>query len=480
MGVTDVRPFFVAGKQARGSGHLPVTHPPDGSHLADVSLPTAEQVDQAVQAAADVQAELATLPARVRANALEHVSALLARRRQEVAEVITSETGKPIRWSLAEVQRAVATFRIAAEEARRFSGELMRLDTEEGSDGRMAIVRRFSRGPVLAVAPFNFPLNLVAHKVAPALAVGAPVIVKPAPKTPLSALLLGEILAKTDLPAGAWSVLPLLNEQMPALVQDPRIPVVSFTGSAEVGWRIRESVPRKHVTLELGGNGTAIVCADYRLPGDVSYVAQRVAQFAMYQAGQSCISVQQVLVAQEIHDEVRDALVEEVRRQSTGSVWDGNTSVGPLIDVDAARRVQSWVEEAVSEGAKILVGGMREGSVYAPTVLSGTTAESKVVSEEVFGPVLSVIPVANIDEAFARVNASRYGLQVGVFTHDLDLAFRAHRELQVGGVIVGDVPSFRADQMPYGGVKDSGVGREGILAAMSDLTDERTLVVKAL
>jgi aldehyde dehydrogenase (NAD+) len=372
------------------------------------------------------------------------------------------------------------TFRIAAEEARRFSGDLMRLDTQEGSEGRLAVIRRFPRGPVLAIAPFNFPLNLVAHKVAPAIAVGAPVIIKPAPATPLSALLLGELLAETELPAGAWSVLTATNEQMPQLVHDPRLPVVSFTGSAEVGWRIRDAVPRKHVTLELGGNAAAVVCADYSSEEDLDHAADRIAEFSMYQAGQSCISVQQVLVHSSLYEELCVRVTAAVDRQPVDDVWDARTAVGPLINEAAAQRVEAWVAEATSLGARVLTGGKRHGSTYQPTVLADVSDSATIAQEEVFGPVVNMYCFDDLHEAFDRVNASRYGLQTGVFTHDLRTAFAAHRRLDVGGVIVGDVPSYRADQMPYGGVKDSGTGREGITAAMTDYTSERVLVVNGL
>jgi acyl-CoA reductase-like NAD-dependent aldehyde dehydrogenase len=474
------RPFFVAGSPASGSERLSVSHPPDGSHVADVSVPDAEQLELAVAAAHAVQHALADLPALVRARALDQIAAQLARRRTEVAELITSENGKPIRWARSEVQQAVTTFRIAAEEARRFSGELMRLDTAEGSEGRLAVIRRFPRGPVLAIAPFNFPLNLVAHKVAPAIAVGAPVIIKPALATPLSALLLGELLAETELPAGAWSVLTATNEQMPQLVQDPRLSVVSFTGSAEVGWRIRDSVPRKHVTLELGGNAAAIVCADYDSEEDLDHAAERIAQFAMYQAGQSCISVQQVLAHSSIYGELCVRVTAAVDRQPVDDVWDARTAVGPLIDEAAAERVEAWVGEATSLGARVLTGGKRQGSTYQPTVLADVSDSAAIAQEELCGPVVNMYSFEHVEEAFDRVNASRYGLQTGVFTHDLRAAFAAHRRLQVGGVIVGDVPSYRADQMPYGGVKESGTGREGVTAAMTDYTCERVLVVSAL
>jgi len=304
--------------------------------------------------------------------------------------------------------------------------------------------------------------------------------VKPAPATPLSALLLGELLAETALPAGSWSVLPVPNEAMPALVRDPRLPVVSFTGSAPVGYSILDAVPRKHVTLELGGNATAVVCADWSSDADLDLAADRIATFATYQGGQSCISVQRVLADRSVVDRLLERVVERVRAQVTGDPRDPQTHVGPLVDRRAAERVAAWVDEAVADGAKVLAGGVRDGATYAPTVLVDVPDGSRCESEEIFGPVLTVRAVDSTAEAFDLVNASRFGLQAGVFTHDLATAFRAHRELEVGGVVVGDVPSFRADQMPYGGVKESGVGREGLRYAMADLTYERVLVLAGL
>lgn len=478
--MTDVLPFFVAGRPAMGVDVLDVTHPYDGGVVATVSVPTPAQVEQAVAAADAVRLKAARLSVGTRAEALLHVSRRLLERLDEVASLITAENGKPIKWAMAEASRAVSTFRWAAEEVRREGGELRRLDTEPAMAGRAALVRRFPKGPVLGIAPFNFPLNLVAHKVAPALAVGAPIIIKPAPATPLAALLLGELLAETDLPAGMWSVLPVPNAAMPALVADPRLPVVSFTGSGPVGYSIMDAVPRKHVTLELGGNAAAVVCADYCAAPDLDWATTRIATFANYQGGQSCVSVQRVLVDRSVHDRVLDQLVAKVAAQVSGDPRDEATDVGPLVDEAAARRVESWVAEAVAGGAKVLTGGTRSGATYAPTVLVDVPADSKAATEEIFGPVLTVAAFDGVQEAFALVNGSRFGLQTGIFTRDLQTAFAAHRELEVGGVVVGDVPSFRADQMPYGGVKESGVGREGLRYAMDDFTYERVLVLTGI
>lgn len=471
-----MRPFWLAGRPATGDAELTVTNPHDGRTVAVCSVPTADQVEEAVAAAAAVRKRAAALPIHVRAEALAHVARRLAERADEIAHLITAENGKPIFWARGEVNRAISTFRFAAEETRRLSGETVRLDTEAASAGRLAYVSRVPHGPVLGITPFNFPLNLVAHKVAPAIAVGAPIIVKPAPATPVSSLVLGEILAETDLPEGMFSVLPVPNDRAASLVEDPRLPVVSFTGSAPVGYAIMDQVPRKHVTLELGGNAAAVVLAD----ADLDWAASRVALFSNYQAGQSCIAVQRVIVEESVHDDFVARLVPAVEALVTGDPADEKTQVGPLVSDEAAERVEQWVDEAVSAGARLLTGGTRDGATIAPTVLTDVPADAKVCREEIFGPVMVVQSVSGVDEAFATVNDSKYGLQAGVFTRDLDVAFRANRELEVGGVIIGDVPSYRADQMPYGGVKDSGVGREGIRSAIADLTYEKVMVLTGL
>ncbi|WP_329364131.1 aldehyde dehydrogenase family protein [Streptomyces sp. NBC_00669] len=474
--------FWLAGRPARGEETFDVTSSWDGGLVGRVSVPDEDQVEQAVAAAAAVTDAFAATPAHVRAAALDHVAKRLAERAEELAALITAENGKPLKWARGEVGRAVSVFRWAAEEARRFNGgEAQRLDTDPGGVGRLALTRRFPRGPVLGIAPFNFPLNLVAHKVAPALAVGAPIILKPAPATPLSALLLGELLAETEgLPEGAWSVLPVPNDRMPELVRDPRLPVISFTGSDTVGYQIMDSVPRKHVTLELGGNAAAVVLADWSSEQDLEWAATRIATFANYQAGQSCISVQRVIADAAVYDALAEKVVAKVRAQVTGDPNDAATDVGPLVSEAAAERVEQWVDDAVGKGAKLLTGGTRDGATYAPTVLADLPGDAVLATAEAFGPVLSLHRVNGAEEAFAAVNDSRFGLQTGVFTHDLQIAFRAHRVLEVGGVIIGDAPSYRADQMPYGGVKDSGHGREGVKYAMDDYTYERVLVLTGL
>ncbi|HEX5595779.1 MAG TPA: aldehyde dehydrogenase family protein [Micromonosporaceae bacterium] len=476
----DPVPFSVAGRPASSTDVLDVRHPYDGRVIGRTSNAAPDQVEAAVAAAVGVADRVAALPAHVRAAALDHVSNRLAQRAEELAFLITGESGKPLRWARAEVARAVSTFRWAAEEARRFSGDLQRLDTDPSGTGRLALIRRMPRGPVLGITPFHFPLSLVAQKVAPALAVGAPIVVKPASSAPLAALALGQILAETELPSGMFSVLPLSNDRAAQLVRDPRLPVVSFTGRGAVGAAIRHAVPEKHLTLELGGNAAALICSDWASDEDFTWAAQRIATFANYQAGQSCTAVQRVYVQEWLYDGFLARLVAAVAALRTGDPFEEETDVGPLISEDAAQRVEAWVAEAVAAGGSVAVGGERDGASYLPTVLTGVPAGSRVWTEEMFGPVLAVAPVLDDAAGFAAINDSPYGLQAGVFTHSLQTAFAAHRTLRVGGVIVGDVPTYRADQMPYGGVKGSGIGRAGVRSAMDDYTESRVMVLSGI
>ena len=473
-------PSWIAGHAVTDGPSVTVTHPGDDSPVGSYTVPTAEQVEVAVASAHAVRKEAQATTAAQRAAALMHVSNEIQRRLDEVAELITAENGKPISLARVEATRAVATFRFAAEEARRFGGEVQRLDTEFSAAGRAAIIRRFPHGPVLGISPFNFPLNLGAHKVAPAIAVGAPIVLKPAPATPLSSLLLGEILSETDLPEGMWSVLPVGNDVAPALVEDPRLPVVSFTGSEPVGFAIQAAVPRKHVLLELGGNAAAIILEDYSSDADLEWAASRIAMFSNSQAGQTCVAVQRALVHESLVERFVPLLTDKLANLPNGDVWNPDTMVGPMISVDAAKRVEAWVQEAVDMGATVVVGGKRDGAFFEPTLLTGVTPACKIGSEEVFGPVMSIATIRSLDDAIDIVNSSRFGLQAGVFTHNIQMAFRAQRELEVGGVIVGDAPTYRADQMPYGGVKASGVGREGLRFAMNDYTHERVMVLTGL
>ncbi|HZA60852.1 MAG TPA: aldehyde dehydrogenase family protein [Actinomycetota bacterium] len=471
--MTETRPFLVAGEWRTGGDAFEVRSPYDDAVVAAVGTPSEGDVEDAVAAATAAFEESRLLPTHARAEALAHVSRRLEERGAEVAEVIAREGGKPLKWASVEASRAVSTFRWAAEEARRADGELLRLDTEAGTGSRLGLVRRFPLGPVLGISPFNFPVNLVAHKVAPALAVGAPIVVKPATATPLGALLLGELVAETELPGGMLSVLPVSGSRAEAMVRDERFAKVSFTGSGEVGWRLKGIAPKKHFTLELGGNAGVIVHAD----ADLDHAAARIAFGGYYQAGQSCISVQRVLLQSEVHDDFLSRFVKQVEGLKSGDPLDPSTDVGPVIDPGALDRIAAWVEEAVAGGASIVTGGGRRDPFYEPTVLTGVRPEMKVCREEVFGPVTTVQRYETFEEALGMVNDTRYGLQAGVFTASLERALLAHRELVVGGIIVNDVSAYRADQMPYGGAKESGYGREGLRYAMEEMSEPRILVL---
>jgi acyl-CoA reductase-like NAD-dependent aldehyde dehydrogenase len=471
--MSEPRAFLVAGEWRMGSSSFEVKSPYDGAVVARVASPDPEDVEDAAAAAARGFNVTRKLPLHERAEALAHISKRIGEREDEVAELIAREGGKPLKWAKVEAARARSTFRWAAEECRREGGELMRLDTEASLGPRAGIIRRFPLGPVLAITPFNFPVNLVAHKMAPALAVGAPIVIKPATKTPLGALFLGELFSETDLPPEMLSVLPIGGSEAGELAKDERFKKISFTGSSQVGWDLKAADPKKVVTLELGGNAGVIVHSD----ADLDKAAERIAFGGFYQAGQSCISVQRVLVQKDVAEAFTEKLVAAVGRLKTGDPMDPETEVGPLIDHDSLERVAAWVDEAVQGGAEILVGGKREDPLYMPTVLSKTEPSMKVRQEEIFGPVVTIGTYSDFDEAIALANETRYGLQAGLFTRDMQLIFKAHRDLEVGGVVVGDVSAFRADQMPYGGSKDSGTGREGLRWAMAEMTEPRVLVL---
>jgi acyl-CoA reductase-like NAD-dependent aldehyde dehydrogenase len=467
------KPYLVAGEWRTGDDTFEVRSPYDGAVVAEIAAPTEADVEEAVASAASTFEESRTLPIHARAEALMHISRRLAERSDEVAELIAREGGKPLKWAAVEAGRAVSTFRWAAEEARRYGGELLRLDTEASLGSRLGVVRRFPLGPVLGISPFNFPVNLVAHKLAPALAVGAPIVLKPASATPLGALFLGELFAETDLPGGMVSVLPLSSERAEPLLSDDRFKKVSFTGSGRAGWYLKQKAPKKHFTLELGGNAGVIVHSD----ADLDHAAQRVAFGGYYQAGQSCIAVQRTFVHAPVYEDFVARLVKQVEALKVGDPLDPDTEVGPLIDEGALEKVHSFVEDALSKGAEVLVGGERRDPFYAPTVLANITDDMEVCREEIFGPVTTVSPYQTFEEAIEAVNGTPYGLQAGVFTQGIDRAFQAHRDIVVGGLIVNDVSAFRADQMPYGGSKESGYGREGLRYAMDEMTEPRVMVL---
>jgi acyl-CoA reductase-like NAD-dependent aldehyde dehydrogenase len=469
----DVKPFLVAGDWSAGDDSFEVTSPYDGSVVAKVGTPGAEDAERAVAAADETFRESRDLPVHTRAEALLHISKGLKERVEEVAATIAREGGKPLKWATVEANRAVSTFRWASETIRAMDGELLRLDTDPALGSRLGLVRRFPYGPVLGISPFNFPVNLVAHKVAPSLAVGAPIIVKPASATPLGALLLGELFAETDLPPGMLSVLPLSSDRAEPLVKDPRIKKISFTGSSPVGWKLKGLDPRKHATLELGGNAGVIVHSD----ADLDHAAERVAFGGYYQAGQSCIAVQRIFVHAPVYDDFADRLMKQVEGLKVGDPMDPETEVGPLIDDSALDKVAGMVDDAIAQGATVLVGGNRNDPFYLPTILSDVREDMDVCREEIFGPVTTLDRYETFDEALDKLNGTAFGLQAGVFTRDIDRAMLAHREIRAGGIILNDVSAFRADQMPYGGSKESGYGREGLRYAMEEMTEPRIMVL---
>ena len=414
------------------------------------------------------------LASHARAAVLAKTADGIEKEAEAFAKLISEEVKKPLKEARREVIRAIFTFRWASEEAKRFGGELLPLDLDANTEGRVALTKRVPRGPGLFITPFNFPLNLVAHKVAPALAVGMPFVLKPAPQAPRTALKLAKIIKDAGWPAEAIAVVSAPVEAAEALVRDDRFSVLSFTGSAKVGWYLKSIAGKKHVLLELGGNAGVFVARD----ADVPWAAARCAWGAYYYSGQVCISVQRILVEAPVYKEFKDLLLKNIAELKIGDPLDEKTDIGPLIDAKSADRVESWIKEAVSGGGKVLCGGKRQGDVIAPTLVEDAPDSCKLSCEEAFGPVATLEKVQARQNAFDKMSSGSYGLQAGIFTNDLNSAFSAWNQLPVGGLIVNDIPSFRSDAMPYGGTKDSGIGREGVRYAMEEFTELRTLVVK--
>ena len=467
------RGFFLDGKWIEAGEPLEVRSPYDQSVIGQVFQGTKEHAEAAIRAAVKAFGTTRRLPAFERQRVLRRVAQTIAERKQEFARTIALEAGKPIRAAKTEVDRAVFTFTVAAEESTRIYGEYLPLDWQEYTAGRWGIVRRFPLGPIAGITPFNFPLNLVAHKVAPAIAAGCPIIVKPAPATPLTALLLAEAVQQAGWPDGGLNVLPLSTEDTGRLVTDDRIKLISFTGSASVGWDIKRNSGKKKVILEMGGNAGVIVHGDT----DIDYAAERCVMGGFSYAGQSCISVQRILVERSVYGRFTELLLAAVANLQTGDPLDESTDVGPLIREADAARALDWVQEAVRGGARLLCGGSKRGSLLQPTVLTGTRPEMRVNCEEIFAPVVTVEAYDDVEAAIRTLNNSSYGLQAGIFTRDAKLLFHAFEELEVGGLVAGDVPSFRIDHMPYGGVKDSGLGREGLRYAIEEMTEPKLLVM---
>jgi acyl-CoA reductase-like NAD-dependent aldehyde dehydrogenase len=470
--------FLMCGKEWADGEALEVRSPWDQGLVGRVTISTRADARQAVNHAAASFRRTRALPRWKRRDVLEGVSAAILAQKERFAQLIVAEAGKPLRLARVEVERAAFTFKTAAEEAARLGGESLPLDLTEGNEGRWGLVQRFPIGPVLAISPFNFPLNLVAHKVAPAMAAGCPILLKPAPQTPFTALALGEVILKAGWPDEALAVLPLSNADTAWLAEkEDRIKLVSFTGSAKVGWDLKARSGRKRVLLELGGNAALVVHGDWR---DLDGAAERTAHAAFGFAGQSCVGLQRVFVERSIFQTYLWKVVDFAAKLVVGDPANDTTDVGPLVRTAEAERVEAWVKEAVGAGAKLVCGGERNGSVVMPAILTATKPGMKIRDEEAFGPVLVIEPYDDFDQALADVNHSKFGLQAGLLTRDANRILTAYRELEVGALIVGDMPSWRLDPMPFGGVKDSGFGREGIRWAIAEMTEPRMLVMTGL
>jgi acyl-CoA reductase-like NAD-dependent aldehyde dehydrogenase len=467
------RPILICGEWRTTARTRPVTNPYDNAVVGEVCQAGPADIEDALAGAHAAFKESRKLSSAQRTDGLSAVARGVKDRKEDLAAMITRETGKPITFARAEVDRTEFTFRTAAEEAGRIYGEMLPLDMNAASAGRFALVRRFPIGPVAAITPFNFPLNLVAHKLAPAFATGNPVVLKPSSNAPATALMLAEIIIESGLPGSMLSVIPCAGDESIQLITDERVALITFTGSPAIGWGLKSRAGRKRVTLELGGNAGVII----DLGCDLPFAAGKVVAGGFANAGQSCISVQRVYLHREHADEFLGMLMAQVKGLVVGDPWNERTVVGPMITRQAAEQAESWIGEAVSDGATVLTGGTRSGAVLEPTVLTHVTRDMKVCCQEVFAPVITVETFDVFDDALARVNDSAYGLQAGVFTPDLRHMFRAYEELEVGGVIVNDVPTYRMDHMPYGGVKGSGFGREGVRYAMEEMTERKLLAV---
>lgn len=464
--------IYLAGEFTSTSNTFEVSNPYDGKAFATSSKAGKQELETAIQKALATEEKMAEMPGWKRTQILNQIADELESAIDEHAELLAMEAGKPLRYATGEIKRAIQTFRVAAEEARRLPAEHLSIDWTAAGEGKEGWVKYFPIGLIAAIAPFNFPLNLAVHKIAPALAAGCPVILKPASSTPLSTLALAKIIDRTELPKGAFSVLPMDRESGNQLVTDERFKLLTFTGSPEVGWEMKKNAGKKHVVLELGGNAGVIVDKDANL--EVAVKKCLVGAFAY--SGQVCIHAQRIYVHQEIFDAFISRFVQETKKLKTGSPLDADTDVSAMIDENNAQRVQDWIEEAKEQGAKVLSGGARDNTIVEPTILTNTNNMMKVCALEVFGPVVAVEPFASFSEAVDKINDSRYGLQAGVFTDSIKNMNLAWKKLEVGGVIINDVPTFRVDHMPYGGVKDSGLGREGVKYSIRDMMEPRLMV----
>jgi len=468
-------PYYLANQPVQANTDLPVLDKYSGEIATHVAMADAKAIEQAIAAAAKAAAPMAAMKPYQRRAVLEHCVVRMRERKDDLAYALCVEAGKPIRDSQGEAERLIDTFRIAADESTRTDGEILNLEISERTKGYRGFVKRVPLGPCSFITPFNFPLNLVAHKVAPAIAAGCPFVLKPSERTPIGALIIGEVLAETGLPEGAFSILPCRVEDADPFIEDERLKLLSFTGS-QIGWELKARAGKKRVVLELGGNAACIVDADQKPRLD--FVISRLISGSFYQSGQSCIGVQRILVHASLYDDVKKRFVAATKKLKTGDPKNPETFLGPMIDEAAAKRLEGWIVEAKKMGAKILCGGRRTGNMLEASVLEGVPHAAKISCMEAFGPVALLEAFDDFDAALAAVNESDYGLQAGVFTDNLTHAMRAWDALVEGGVVVGDIPSFRVDNMPYGGVKLSGFGREGIRYAIEDMTERRLLVIR--
>ena len=467
-------PYYLANRPERPNQALDVVDKYSGAIATRVALADGIAIDRAIEAASRAARPMAALAGYERKAVLDHCVRRFRERAEELARILVVEAGKPIKDSRGEVARLIDTFEIAAEESTRLEGEVLPLDRTARCRGYVGYTKRVPVGPCSFISPFNFPLNLAAHKVAPAIAAGCPFVLKPASATPLGALVIGEVLAETALPAGAFSILPCRRDGAELFTTDSRLKLLSFTGSPAVGWELKARAGNKKVVLELGGNASVIVDEG----ADLADAAERITFGAFYQSGQSCVAVQRIHAHRAVADALRERLVERARKLPAGDPSDERTWIGPLISEAEAVRLESWIAEAVARGGRVLCGGTRRGAVLDATLLEDVPVDCAIVALEAFGPVAVLSTFDDFDRALAEVNASRYGLQAGVFTRDLYRAHRAWDALEVGAVVIGDVPSWRSDSMPYGGVKDSGLGREGVRHAIADMTETRLMVVR--
>jgi len=467
-------PYWLAGEAVAANTDLAVTDKYSGAVATRVALADRAAIDRAIGAAVAAVEPMREMASFERQAVLEHCARRFEERFEELAVALCIEAGKPIRDARGEVTRLIDTFRVAAGEAVRLGGEVMPLDITARARGYRGMWKRVPIGACSFISPFNFPLNLAAHKVAPAIAAGCPFVLKPASLTPIGALLIGEVLAETDLPRGAFSILPCPRDGADLFTEDERLKLLSFTGSPSVGWELKARAGKKKVVLELGGNAAVVVDRDW----DVADAVERIVFGAFYQSGQSCISVQRILAHRDIHDALRERLVERTAALVMGNPCEETTFIGPMISEREAARLEGWIREAVAGGARLLCGGGRDGAMLEATLLENVPRGSTVCVEEAFGPVAVLEPFDDFEAALETVNDSAFGLQAGIFTRDLYKANRAWDTLDVGGVVIGDVPSWRVDNMPYGGVKDSGLGREGVRFAIEDMTEIRLMVIR--